>query len=209
MRQNIHASYHSSEAAARAVGALLDHGVDAQHISAYSKQMPEVWKRVVDLEPTVEVQAKQGITVTSGADALEGAAKGASLGIGVGVLAALASVTIPGFGIVLGGGALGAAATGAVATSAAGAIAGGAYGYLRDQGMSEDTAHYLTEHLEGGGVVVSVAAPCNNVSNAEIEAILSKYAEQEYLGPDTPTMVGPEPIEPEGRAFYGSRDEPL
>lgn len=180
MKKNIHVAFRTHEAAARAVGALLDHGVDAHDISVYVKNLPQAWETPSETGSEVEAKATHGITVTTAADAVDGATKGAGIGLGIGVLAALASVMVPGVGFVLGGAALGTAVGGAVATTAAGAIAGGAYGYLKDQGIDEDAARYLSNHLETGGVLVSVSGPSNNVAIDTIHQVLAKYAEEQY-----------------------------
>ncbi|MBV6459307.1 MAG: hypothetical protein HONBIEJF_02453 [Fimbriimonadaceae bacterium] len=184
MKNNIHVAFRTHEAASRAVGALLDHGVDAHDISVYVKNMPQAWEQPSTTGTEVESKATEGITVTTAADAVEGATKGAGIGLGIGVLAALASVMVPGVGFVLGGAALGTAVGGAVATTAAGAIAGGAYGYLKDQGIDEEAARYLSNHLETGGVLVSVSGPSNNVSIDTIQKVLTKYTEQQYAVAD-------------------------
>lgn len=121
------------------------------------------------------LQAKTGISTTTPGDAASGAAKGAGVGLGVGVAAALASIFLPGFGLVLGGGALALAIAGAAGTTAAGAIAGGVTGYLRDQGVSDDSARKYNETYESGGAILSVNTPSHNVSRAQIENVLAKY----------------------------------
>lgn len=180
MKKNIHVAFRTHDAASRAVGALLDHGVDAHDISVYVKNLPETWEAPATTGADLESRATQGITLTTSADAVEGATKGAGIGLGIGMLAGLASVIVPGAGVVLGGAALEFAVGGAVAATAAGAIAGGAYGYLRDQGIDEDAARYLSNHLETGGVLVSVSGPSNNVEIDTIHKILTKYAEQQF-----------------------------
>jgi len=180
MKKNIHVAFRTHDAASRAVGALLDHGVGAHDISVYVKNLPETWEAPATTGADLESRATQGITLTTSADAVEGATKGAGIGLGIGMLAGLASVIVPGVGVVLGGAALEFAVGGAVAATAAGAIAGGAYGYLRDQGIDEHAARYLSNHLETGGVLVSVSGPSNNVEIDTIQKILTKYAEQQF-----------------------------
>lgn len=122
-----------------------------------------------------ELAAKTGISTTTPADAAAGAAKGAGIGLGLGVLAAIASIAIPGFGLVAGGGALATAIAGAAGTTVAGAVAGGVHGYLKDQGVPEDAAERFDQVYRGGGAILAVTVPSNNVDQVTVEEILRKY----------------------------------
>lgn len=183
MQQTIHASYMNPDNAARAVGALMDHGVPSTDISVFVKNRPASWDEKSKDGYDVVKTAEAGITTTTGEDAAAGGMKGAGVGLGVGILAALAAVTVPGFGLVFGGGALATALAGAAATTAAGAIAGGAYGYLADQGVNEETVSRINSTVESGGALVSVAMPTANLSGDEIQAILAKYEAQDVVTP--------------------------
>ena len=119
--------------------------------------------------------AKRGISTTTPEDAGEGAVKGTGIGLGVGILASLAALTIPGIGLVLGGGALAAALGATALTAGAGAIAGGATGFLKDQGVPHEAADRYHGMVAGGGAVLSVNIPSGDVDQATAEAILSKY----------------------------------
>lgn len=122
-----------------------------------------------------EASAKHGISTTTPEDAGEGAVKGTGIGLGVGILASLAALTIPGVGLVLGGGAL-AAALGATALAAgAGAVAGGATGYLKEQGIPTAAADRYHGAVTGGGAVLSLNIPSGKVDQATAQEILSKY----------------------------------
>ncbi len=124
---------------------------------------------------TTDNAAKHGISTTTPEDAGEGAVKGTGIGLGVGILASIAALAVPGFGIVLGGGAL-ASALGATALAAgAGAVAGGATGYLKDQGVPADAAERYHGAVTSGGAVLSVAIPSGDVDQATASAVLSKY----------------------------------
>ena len=119
--------------------------------------------------------AKRGISTTTPEDAGEGAVKGTGIGLGVGILASLAALTIPGIGLVLGGGALAAALGATALTAGAGAIAGGATGFLKDQGVPHEAADRYHGMVAGGGAVLSINIPSGDVDQATAEAILSKY----------------------------------
>jgi len=122
-----------------------------------------------------DAAAKHGISTTTPEDAGEGAVKGTGIGLGLGILASIAALAVPGVGIVLGAGAL-ASALGATALAAgAGAIAGGATGYLKDQGVPADAAERYHGTVTAGGAVLSVAVPSGDVDQATASAVLSKY----------------------------------
>ncbi len=119
--------------------------------------------------------AKKGITTTTAADAGAGAIKGAGIGAGVGVIAAIASLLVPGIGLVVGGGALAIALGGLAATAGAGAAAGAVYGYLKDQGVEEHLAKQYSDTLGNGGALLAVQYPSGNVDEPEIRMVLDKY----------------------------------
>ena len=123
----------------------------------------------------VATAAKHGISTTTPEDAGEGAVKGTGIGLGVGILASLAALTIPGVGLVLGGGALAAALGATALTAGAGAVAGGATGYLKDQGVPHEAAERYHGTVAGGGAVLSVNIPSGDVDQATAESVLSKY----------------------------------
>ena len=133
-------------------------------------------------------RAESGITTTTPDDASAGAVKGAALGLGVGVLAALASVFIPGIGLVVGGGALASAIAGTVGAAGAGAITGSIVGYLKDQGMPEEAITTYRDAFASGGVILAISMPAD-VRRENLEAILAKYGATnidlygEYAGP--------------------------
>lgn len=123
----------------------------------------------------VETAAKHGISTTTPEDAGEGAVKGTGIGLGVGILASLAALAVPGVGLVLGGGALAAALGATALTAGAGAIAGGATGYLKEQGVPGDVAERYHGAVAGGGAVLSLSIPSGKVDLTTAEGILSKY----------------------------------
>lgn len=119
--------------------------------------------------------AKHGISTTTPEDAGSGAVKGTGIGLGVGILASLAVLMVPGVGLVLGGGALAAALGATALTAGAGAIAGGATGYLKDQGVPADAAERYHGTVQAGGAVLSINIPSGDVDQATAESVLSKY----------------------------------
>jgi hypothetical protein len=130
-----------------------------------------------DRQPNNDIEraGKSGISTTTAADAGAGAIKGAGWGAGLGIVAAIASLAVPGFGIVLGAGALATAIGAALATTGAGAVAGAMTGYLKDQGMEEQVAAHYEKTVRNGGALLAVTFPSGNADEAQIHEILNKY----------------------------------
>jgi len=81
-----------------------------------------------------------------------GAGAGAAIGGGLGLLAGVTALAIPGFGPIIAAGPIAAALTGA----GLGAAAGGLIGGLTNAGISEEDAEYYAEGVKRGGVLVTV-----------------------------------------------------
>ncbi len=178
MRLNIYASFNDTTMAKDAMGALLDNGVRAEDISLvlpYHKDR-DVNEENLRAEETIH-KAETGITTTTQDDAAVGATKGAFFGFGVGSIAALAAILIPGVGLVVGGGALAVALIGAAGATVAGTVAGGVLGYLKDQGVPEEESQRFSNVYEQGGSILNVSAPSGSVDAATIEATLRKFGE--------------------------------
>jgi hypothetical protein len=126
-----------------------------------------------------DAMVKSGITTTTAEDAGAGAVKGTGIGLGLGVLAGIASLFIPGVGLVVGGGALAAAIGAAALTTGAGAVAGGVVGYLKDQGIGEVEAARYQQNIGAGGALVAVNLPSNGVDLQAAELVLHKYGATE------------------------------
>ena len=164
------ASFESTRAAEKAAAALLDRGARKEDLSIVSHESGAV--AVGHGEGHAEEVAKHGVTTTTGADAAYGAAKGLTLGAGLGMLGIVATALVPGVGLVLGAGAL---ATALFGTAAAGAAAGGLVGYLKDQGMGDDVAASYHALVAAGGAVLALEVPTGDLDEREAEALLVKY----------------------------------
>ena len=171
MAQVIYASFTDVELAKKAAGALLDKGIKAEQLSLVTRN-PGYHR---DEDQAASDTAKKGITTTTPGDAALGAVEGGVIGVGVGVLAAVASLLVPGFGIVVGGGALATAIAGALGATGAGAVSGGALGYLKDQGVDNEVAEKFDADLDAEGALVSVDMPSGDVTNADVEEVFGKY----------------------------------
>lgn len=179
-RAVVHAMFPEPNMAARALGALLDIGVQANDVSVMVKDLPPDLAAQVSGKGLLN-QASDGITLTTPKDAAAGAVKGVGVGLGLGVLAALATIVVPGVGIVVGGGVLASALGATAAAGAAGAVAGAVVGYLKDQGVDDSLAYEVQGDFERGGALVSVSTPSGEASVEDIEAIMSKYKDYSYL----------------------------
>jgi hypothetical protein len=194
MNKTIYASFATIDDAEHATGALMDFGLHAEDISliaheqhktlglkytAHDLNRSEDHAAVYTDERNAGTEhhgldAKAGISTTTGADAAVGAGKGTGIGLGVGVVAALAAMFIPGVGLVIGGGALALALGGAAAAAGAGAIAGGALGFMKDQGVNEESINLYRDTFEKGGAILAVQLQ-DDVEESSVDVILSKY----------------------------------
>lgn len=101
-------------------------------------------------------------TVTDPGDAAAagagtGAAAGTVIGGGVGLLASLGALAIPGFGPIIAAGPLIATLTGAGVGAATGALTGGLIGALTEAGVPDEEAGYYEEGVRRGGTLVTVS----------------------------------------------------
>ena len=109
-------------------------------------------------------------------DAGKDAAKGALGGAGLGAILGIAALAIPGVGPLAAAGAIASSAIpGAAAIGAGvGAVAGGLGGYLKDHGVSDEDASYYENHINQGGIFVSVDTSEGNISTEQVREILSR-----------------------------------
>jgi hypothetical protein len=91
---------------------------------------------------------------------VKGAGAGAAIGGALGLLAGVASLTIPGVGPLIAAGPVAAA----VAGVGIGAAAGGLIGALTQLGVPEDEAHYYAEGVRRGGTLVTVQAQTDDIA---------------------------------------------
>ena len=98
-----------------------------------------------------------------------GAVLGTALGGGVGLLAGIGSLAIPGVGPVVAAGWLIATLTGA----GVGAASGGLLGSLTGAGVSKDEANVYAEGVRGGGSLVTVRV--DEAEAARVEAVMGQH----------------------------------
>jgi len=173
MATTIYATFVDPAMVSRAVGAVLDHGVKAEHISL---AMPESGfaqdEEAFEIEHRIKFAAESGITTTTLGDGARGVGKGAWIGFALGAVAAPLCLFVPGFGLVSTERALALAMCGGFGAAAAGAIVGALIGYLKDQGVPGEMSE--SEAL-GSGAMVAVTLFTEKVAPETIEAIFAKY----------------------------------
>jgi uncharacterized membrane protein len=171
---NIIAYFKDVKQAEKSLGAMCDHGVEKDHLSLTTSESN--LEELYTTKAAQEAREKtKGVTTTTANDAATGALKGTGIGLGVGALGALASVFIPGYGLVFGSGALMTASLAAVGTGAGGGVAGAVTGYLKDQGLDESLVGEYKEALDNAGAVVGVEVVEDTVSPGKVKEILKKY----------------------------------
>lgn len=96
----------------------------------------------------------------------DGLVKGLVGGAGLGALAGIAALAIPGVGPFVAAGAIAQSAIGGAAVTGAvlGAAAGGLTGALTDHGVSDEDARYYEGRINSGGVFVSVDTSSAGIS---------------------------------------------
>lgn len=177
MKIALYVRFADAAQAERALAALADRGADVKDLTAI---FPTGYQDRGDFKQSAAEQAVEGLSVTTSADAAMGAEKGSLVGLGVGALAALASLMIPGFGLVTGGGALATALIGVAGATVGGAIAGGAGGYLQDQGVPHRIALDTEEALKNGSAVIAIDCPTGKLGEFEVMETVSKYHAESF-----------------------------
>jgi uncharacterized membrane protein len=139
MAKTVAALFENSSEAYGAVKDLLEHGFAHDEISVMTHDAMSSDRAVEDDDSISGVAGGVGI--------------GAALGGVSGLVLGLTALAVPGVGPVIAAGPLAAALIGA----GVGAAAGGLIGALTDIGISVDHAHYFSEGMRRGGVLVTVA----------------------------------------------------
>jgi hypothetical protein len=107
------------------------------------------------------------------------------VGAGVGIAAGLASLMVPGFGLIMAAGPLAWAIGGAAGATAAGAVAGGVYGGLRDLGIEESHASTYEERVRSGDVLLTAALPVSMTEERVLDVLAEHGAEDVSITEDT------------------------
>jgi hypothetical protein len=100
----------------------------------------------------------------------------AAAGSGIGALLGVAALAIPGVGPLVAAGAIAESAIGGAALTgtAIGAAAGGVSDLLTKHGVSDEDARYYGEHIDRGGIFVSVDPSQAGISREQAKDILTR-----------------------------------
>ncbi len=202
----LYAAFPEPGSAEKAIGALLDNGAVQSSISLIASHPGPDNLAETD---AIESAAKSGISTTTGADAAAGALKGTAVGIGVGIAALVATLFIPGIGLIVGGGALATALAGVAGTTLAGTAVGTVTGFLVDQGLNEDQATVYSTALASGGALVAISVPTGKLTDAEVEGILNKYGALNVATYNSATAQDSIPISEPTQALVMHRVDPV
>jgi uncharacterized membrane protein len=151
MTRTVSKLYDSYSQAQRAVEALEQAGFSSSEVSLISRYRDD----------NTLADDASGTTT--------GAAAGAVVGGGTGLLAALGVIAIPGIGPLVAAGVLATTLVGA----AGGSVVGGLIGALTDYGVSEDDAHVYSEAVRRGSSLVTVQT--DDDRSAKADAILNAH----------------------------------
>jgi len=145
--------------------------------NAIGEDSPETIKVDPDADAyrDADPHVKEGATAS---DVGHGAAQGAGIGLGFGALAALATILIPGIGLVVGAGTLAVAAGAMAAGVGVGAVAGGITGLLKEQGVPESKIATYSSTYEKGGAILAVTV-VDQAKRVAIEQLLTANGAQD------------------------------
>jgi len=180
MQEHIHATFTHAEDAEQAAGILLENGVRAEDLTLikHHPMVEEAETEIAEHESNASHEAEQHTTLIFGGGVETGAVRGAKWGIGIGAVAALATILIPGVGLVIGAGSL-AAAIGTVSIGAgAGALAGVVSDHYSQEGLEEADGKRIEAIIADGGAMISVALPSGNVDVATAFKIFGQHGGQ-------------------------------
>jgi hypothetical protein len=185
--------YDTHDDAVQVVNELEAAGIPHADVSIVSNNRDNRYDRMTSTADT-----------NAGTGAGTGATAGAVLGGGVGLLAGIGSLAIPGVGPVVAAGWLIATLAGAGVGAAAGAVAGGLIGSLTAAGVPEREANVYAEGVRRGGSLVTVRTDDTQVT--KVESIMAARAPADWeqrerdfrsagwerFDPNAPAYVPPE-----------------
>lgn len=163
-------SFNLKDNAEKFIAALLDHGMKTEDISVISREGGRTFTA-----EEVEKDAATGITTTTAEDFSKGAVIGGATGLGLGAILGLATLFVPGIGLVAGAGALATAIAATATTGAAGALVGGLAGYMRDMGVEGEVPDYFEQDYADDYIIVSVALRPDGMTSTDIANLADKY----------------------------------
>jgi hypothetical protein len=161
MPMTVAAVFDNQAAAERAVAAVAATGIEREEISVIWPHPEAAERGGSEPSPVSDDLAPGDVVVTEDAEvshAASRAAMGGLVGAALGLAAGVATLLIPGFGLVAAG-----PIASALAGAALGAATGGLAGAFEDMGVSPEHAARYEAHLAAGRLLVSVRAPEDHV----------------------------------------------
>jgi hypothetical protein len=138
--------FENFETARKAVHDFVNRGYDPDHISIVSRDTGEEFSAEAEMEDYGEARSR------ADSARMEAAGIGSMLGGGLGLLAGLASLAIPGIGPAIAAGPIIAGVVGVTA----GVAAGGFVGWLSRHGVRPEEAEMYAEGIRRGGALVVI-----------------------------------------------------
>ena len=202
MSHTLYATFSRPEEAERAAGALLTQGVRPEDLSVV-KQSESVSSdpratasnvsgfaiapgSVYGVEPDPSDETAERLDAANGEEpvgtdeelspaSIEHAKHAGLIGAGIGAVAAIVALMIPGVGVVLGAGALATALAGVATSAGAGAAAGAVVSLLKEHGVESRVAEDYGDSVAHGGAVLAVTLPSGGVDEEKANAILNEH----------------------------------
>lgn len=187
------ASFECTDSCGRAVDELLQNGTTPECVTVLLVNHGEL----KDEKSEIHHQAKAGVSVVSLDPPAKSVKKGAAVGFGVGAAAALATIAIPGVGLVIGSGVMAAALTAIAGGVGTGAAAGAAIGYvggtgtgnpfgaasefLAKQGFSEAQIGLASHIVKEGGALLAVNYDGVQVTKKSLQEIVTRFGGMERI----------------------------
>ena len=146
MQHTVVGLFDDFETARRVVHDFVKRGFDPDHISIVSRDTGEEFSAEAEMDDYDEARSR------AGSARMEAAGVGSMVGGGLGLLAGLAALAIPGIGPVIAAGPIVAGVLGVTA----GVAAGGMVGWLSKHGVRPEQAEMYAEGVRRGGALVVV-----------------------------------------------------
>jgi hypothetical protein len=151
----LYSSFPEASQAQEAISALREQGAKVQDLTAFFPETSSATAQSSD----------DGETLMTAAEA----------GVGVGIMAALTSLMIPGIGIASGGGTIVASLAALAGTALGIAVTGGTAAFLESHGVDALLARKSAKALKSGSSVVLVDCPTGTLLDIRVRDILLRH----------------------------------
>ena len=154
IRTTIYATFNDPKLAKKAAEALLYRGIASSDLSVIQSHL---WDGLSE-------------------ETMAGQRNGSAREVRVGAVGALEVLFVPGFGLVLGSGALASAIEAVAVTIGAGAAAAAMTGYLKNQGVERLYVSHYENAIQSGGAILGATLPSGAVDEGTAWVVLDKFA---------------------------------